>query len=244
MITISYTITSAIIDTLSAIDALRSRILTTPISPIVEARLRWEAGHASSFDPDLLTSIRREWTGNPASITEDVLEKPKPETKRLCIFLNSKNDHPIILAGVACAALHNEPAGKLLTLLLFAKHGYDCRGMLVFEPKWEAGFEKYAQLTLWLEHFTQDVQTAYEKLSQTVTASSTRPLLSKPWILSTRHKRILDSLEHPAANITNRELARRFRVSQVTASRDLAHLTRLGILYAHGKGRSVYYTKL
>lgn len=249
MITISYTITPAIIDALTSLDALRTRILSTPLSPIVEAKLRWEAAQHSSFDIPTLTALRREWTGNPASITEDILEQlmhvtPVPKSKRLLIFLSSKSDHPVILAGVASAVLHDTPIGKLIAQLLFIKHGYDCRGMLVYEPRWEAEFERYTQLTLWLEHLTQDVHRSLKALFRTVSEAHTRPNLQKPWILTSRHKRILDALDHPAGTLTNRELARRFRVSQVTASRDLAHLTTLGLLYAHGKGRSVYYTRI
>jgi len=35
-----------------------------------------------------------------------------------------------------------------------------------------------------------------------------------------------------------------FKVSQITASRDLSKLGALGLLFIHGKGRSVYYTKI
>ncbi len=44
--------------------------------------------------------------------------------------------------------------------------------------------------------------------------------------------------------ITNKKVQKLFKVSQITASRDLAKLASVGLLFTHGKGRSVYYTKV
>ena len=63
------------------------------------------------------------------------------------------------------------------------------------------------------------------------------------WRLSNRQKLIMEKLENPNIKITNREVAKMFAVSQITASRDLSKMVNLGILLPHGKGRSVYYTK-
>lgn len=62
--------------------------------------------------------------------------------------------------------------------------------------------------------------------------------------LNDRQKSILNMLDQPTASITNRLTQKAYKVSQITASRDLAKLTTLGFLFSHGKGRSVYYTRV
>ena len=62
--------------------------------------------------------------------------------------------------------------------------------------------------------------------------------------LTERQKEIVRLSAHPEATLTNASLQKRFSVSQITASRDLARLTGLGLLFAHGRGRSIYYTKV
>ncbi len=62
--------------------------------------------------------------------------------------------------------------------------------------------------------------------------------------LNDRQTSILNMLDLPQGSITNRKIQKAYKVSQITASRDLAKLTTLGFLFSHGKGRSVYYTKV
>ena len=64
------------------------------------------------------------------------------------------------------------------------------------------------------------------------------------WQLNDRQKSILGFLENPDATITNKRVRSLFKISQITASRDLTKLANLGLLFAHGKGRSVFYTKV
>ena len=64
------------------------------------------------------------------------------------------------------------------------------------------------------------------------------------WEITTRQKEIMMYLENPTASVTNKTVQKLFNISQITASRDLARLANLGLLLAHGKGRSVYYTKV
>ncbi|MEK7532976.1 MAG: hypothetical protein AAB542_00935 [Patescibacteria group bacterium] len=178
-------------------------------------------------------------------------------------YLSSQKDHPVMLASVAHAELAHSPlftvsAGRLcrlLTTLILTKYGYDCRGMLALEPEWQstperyrkamASIETYGQMTQWHEYFAGTVLAALESLSHTVVRASESVLPEgvAP-SLSNRQERILSLLEHPTMKITNREVQRAFHVSQITASRDLSRLASFGLLYAHGKGRSVYYTKL
>ena len=62
--------------------------------------------------------------------------------------------------------------------------------------------------------------------------------------LTQRQREILSVLEQPGAQISNKTVQKRFLVSQITSFRDLSKLSSLGILFVHGKGRSVYYTRV
>jgi predicted HTH transcriptional regulator len=62
--------------------------------------------------------------------------------------------------------------------------------------------------------------------------------------LTDRQKEIVVMMDRPQSSVTNRQVQKEFGISQITASRDLARLTTLGILYPQGRGRSVHYTKL
>ena len=72
-------------------------------------------------------------------------------------------------------------------------------------------------------------------------ASSPAPTTLKR--LTIRQKEILYLLEKPETPITNKQIQQVFKVSQITASRDLARLSIVGLLLPHGKGRATYYTK-
>lgn len=192
------------------------------------------------------------------------LREREPDIKRLLSHINSQQDHPILLAGIMYGQLHGTEIGqlsgdtlpRLTTTLLLAKYGYDCRGMLALEPEWITSPElhqkalesitRYGQLTVWLEHFTKAARFSFEALHAAIhsTESVITDLPAATWLRSPREERILNYLENPASKITNREVQHMFHISQVTASRDLTHLSGLGLLYAHGKGRSVYYTKV
>lgn len=256
MITLSYTITPRITQELRVIDALRTDILTTAIPFLTESRLRWTAAGGLGIDRRMLEALCRDWTGNPHPIQESDIEEltssafPKlmrsvPDTRQLLRFLNAAKDHPVIVAGVAFTALHKSPVGKLLFWMYLAKSGYDCRGMLSFTPSWDRSYDGYAQYTVWLEAYTASFRHACEALSAAVQKIASGLDTPHPsWQITKRQKQILLFLDRPAAMITNREVSRRCRVSQVTASRDLSHLTSLGLLSALGKGRSTAYTRL
>lgn len=272
MITISYTITPIISDHLASIDQVRTTILTTPIALKTERRLRFDAREHYQPDVRVFDWIRDVWTANPKPITPKTIHalagvlfppreahhivKDMDHTLRyLSAYLASQRDHPILLSSVALAQTASQPRiGRLLFALVLAKYGYDCRAMLapasIWEQKerWEKAWdsiEKYGQMTLWHEYITDTIHASLHTLMETVAHASTLLLPeSETRAISRRQEHILALLDHPAEKITNRDITRRFRVSQITASRDLSRLASFGLLFAHGKGRSVYYTKL
>lgn len=273
MFSVTFTVSSNLTDTLTSIDQYRTAILLTPIPPHKEAILRWHTTRLPDLDERqrmAFSSLRNDWTAQGKPFTVASLEtivgilfpriersllrairQEESEWKRLFTYLSAQKDHPIIQASLLCASLSESKLASIksippmVAILSLASNWYDCRGMLPFpKPTERAGsvLERYGQLTVWLESFTKELAGSYETLSQTIRASLSEPV-HPAWNLPNRHKRILSLFENPKVTVTNRDVQRLFHISQVTASRDLTHLTALGLLYPHGKGRSVYYIK-
>lgn len=194
------------------------------------------------------------------------LRSSETSLKSFLNYLQASPEHPVIQAAVALAQTTtlspftnaNGITSRLLAYLLLYKYGYDFRQLLVFERDWQKQPEvfrnnlqnaiKTQNLTLFLEFFGQSIiNQVRESLSQLrFDIPRTRQIASdlNAWKLDERQKAILSCLEQPETNITNRKAQKLFKVSQITASRDLAKLARLGLIFPHGKGRSIYYTKV
>ena len=100
-------------------------------------------------------------------------------------------------------------------------------------------------MTLFLEYFVYGMSASLEKIMDDIRSLKTGEYLPASfWKLNSRQKAIMETLENPEEKITNKQVQKRFNVSQITASRDLTNLTNLGLLLTHGKGRSIYYTKV
>lgn len=186
----------------------------------------------------------------------------EPSLKELLSYITAQEEHPVIQAAIAHAHILTIPQlpepgllARLTHYLFLAKYGFDIRGWATPERVWQADDATYKRLieaytkdhalTRWLEYIAQSMQTNLETILTDIQES--RFHIEYPtsfWELSDRQKEILKLMDSPEASITNRQIHKRFRVSQITASRDLAKLTSLGLLYPHGKGRAVYYTKI
>ncbi len=182
--------------------------------------------------------------------------------KELLSYLAAEEEHPIIQAGIAHMHILASPDiaesgifARLAHYLFLSKYGFDIRGWVTPERVWQADKETYSRLTAayqkdqaltqWLEYVAQSTQTNLETTLADIQES--RSHIEYPtsfWELSERQKEIVKLMDKPDTSMTNREVHKRFKVSQITASRDLAKLTSLGLLYPHGKGRAVYYTKI
>ncbi|OGH20472.1 MAG: hypothetical protein A3D74_00330 [Candidatus Levybacteria bacterium RIFCSPHIGHO2_02_FULL_37_13] len=172
--------------------------------------------------------------------------------KELLDYLQSSTEHPVIQAGIAYIEIinispfteGNRQIACLLGLIFLYKSGYDFRGLLVLEEYLHKNTNSYSQnLTPYLESFTSTMITQLEKIIYS-DLSSRGNLPSSFWQLNDRQKSIINFLENPDATITNKKVQNLFKISQITASRDLARLVALGQLFAHGKGRSVFYTRV
>ena len=178
-------------------------------------------------------------------------------------YLQAGKESPIIQAGVAQISIINADVfgegngsiARLVPYLYLYKHGYDFRGLLVLdeylrkdlfslkEAIESVGRNKH--LTLWLEYFTNGVLTQLRSAYKIASSSKFQTDLPAAfWKLNDRQVDILNSLEQPGAKVTNMKVQGKYKVSQITASRDLSKLVKLGLLFSHGKGRSAHYTKV
>lgn len=199
-------------------------------------------------------------TDNPS------ISKFNSKSKSIEHFLNylaSGEENPIIQAGIAHIHLlilspfedGNGRVSRLATYLFLYKNGYDyldlfCldeyfrRDLIALKEAVQSVTESQ-NLTLWLEYFVEGVVIQLEKASKNI--ESERFKTETPasfWKLNERQKKILNLLQNPEERITNNMVQKMFKISQITASRDLSKLKRLGLLFPHGKGRSTYYTRV
>lgn len=189
---------------------------------------------------------------------------PPSRIQEILDYVQAHEDHPVIQAGVVGLGIvriqpfsqGNGRLSRLLSYVFLYKNGCDVRGLIEFEKTWIADRQSYLEairialevtsITLWLEYFSNSVLTAlagtYRKIQDST--SENLGVHSSFWELSDRQKSIINMLHQPGLTITNRGVQKQFKVSQITASRDLSKLANLGLLFSHGKGRSVYYTKV
>jgi uncharacterized membrane protein len=180
----------------------------------------------------------------------------------LLSYLQKGQDHPVIQAGLVQAEMisitpfdnGNSRIARLLSYLYLYKGGYDARGLLNLAEFYKRDIVTYKRMlelakiqentTLFLEYFsfglTQSLEKSLEKIRNPDFGDNVR---SSFWKLNPRQNKIMEVLENPEEKITNKDVQKISGVSQITASRDLSHLTNLGLLLAHGKGRSVFYTR-
>jgi len=183
--------------------------------------------------------------------------------KQVLDYLQASSENPVVQAGVAQIQLvtlapftdGNGRTARLLALLFLYKAGFDFRGLLVLEEYFRRDLAAFQQttesvsksqnLTSWLEYFAKGVAAQLEKAQEDLTLQRSHlDLPASFWNLNDRQKEILTMLDQPDSTITNKKVQKQFRFSQITASRDLSRLADLGLIFARGKGRSIYYTKV
>jgi len=178
-------------------------------------------------------------------------------------YLQNGQENPIIQAGIAQIQLiktrlfdnGNGRISRLLSYLLLYKNGYDAREMVILDEFYRKdlmSFKKAIEtalaqknLTYWLEYFSYGMMVQLKKALDIINNEKfQQDLPAAFWKINDRHRDIVRYLEQPGLRITNKNVQKMFGVSQITASRDLAKLSNLGLLFPHGKGRSVYYTRV
>ncbi len=213
-----------------------------------------------------LDYIYLNWPANPESATPaTILELAQTlavshgsekEIASLLAYLQAGEVNPIIQSAMAHLYFYPNRLSYLASLLFLAKYGYDLRGALSLEDYWSHDKERYlkviqqatesATVTLWLEYFCQAIISQMEKIYAFLSHpnSTVNSLPASFWHLTDRQKATVEQLNQPGLSITNKKIQYAFKVSQITASRDLAKLVSLGLIFPHGHGRSTYYTRV
>lgn len=195
-------------------------------------------------------------------IGDGKLRVPSAGLQHLLDYIQARSENPIIQAAIVNIEMdkmqlfsnNNKLIACLTSLLFLFKYGWDFRGFLAYEAQWAQDEKNYqinceraknsVSLTLWLEYFANCVLKQAESISLALANPKPAELKESFWALNERQKSILDSLASPQATITNRQIKKKYKISQITASRDLAKMANLRLLFSHGKGRSVYYTRI
>lgn len=207
--------------------------------------------------------IRQAWTGSPVSVSTGVIAPlakllashgaAGSDTEKVLAYLDSDNIHPILQAAIAHLNFAPSPLACLVSLIYLARRGYDGNWMVCIDQFWPSHQDSYRSIlgqsqnapsiTPWLEFYCHAAVHQYG-LAHGALLHQTAETSKGIWTLSDRQKNILGLLESPEISITNRAVQKRFTISQVTASRDLAKLVALNLLYVHGHGRSTHYTRV
>lgn len=195
---------------------------------------------------------------------KETLTGDETELRTSLQYIQINPEHPIIQASLAQIlflslspfSANNEQFSHLVFLLFMYKYGYDMRRLPVYEEQYVMDLTNYKNMILqsnrlenvtpWLEYVCGRVITALQKTLSLVQQQKNNPSRSHAllFILNTRQQYILDLFNVPGTKISNRVIQKKCKVSQITASRDLAKLTENGLIFAVGKGRSTYYTKV
>jgi len=209
-------------------------------------------------DKVLASDIRKVYSFFPKKV---LLEDA--DSKQILDFTQVNPEHPIVQAGLVFILFsqvlpgddRNIKLSLLASNIFLYKNGYDFRGLLNLEEFFASDVAHFRELlhsagasrnlSSYLEYFTQAVGISSEHALQKIASRKPKHDLPKEYYeLTERQKEILTLLAKPDVKISNKTVQKEFKISQITASRDLAKLHTLGLIFSAGKGRSVYYTKL
>lgn len=217
--------------------------------------------HLSTGDLQVLATIAL----TKSSHIDRYFSQNTPVIDELTAYLSTVHDHPVIHAGLLHAyflfhpvsATDNGKFARIASTLILSKYGYTLRGiathMIETDDKRAYSFAqstipKYGQYTQWLEYIARTVEKTYIQIQASIAkelrSSATLDRIDRATQLSKREEDIVTQFSLPTDKITNRQIQHRFHISSITASRHLKKLSTIGFLCPHGKGRSVYYTKI
>ena len=221
-----------------------------------------------------LDMIYTEWLVNKNTVTPGTVDMlmtiaktdepniTRVEIKQFLNYLQVKQDNPVIQAGLAGLYAWATPLCQKkrdrITMLFFhlflAKQGLDVRGFLELEELWRKNKETIQRIialsltkqdaTIWLEHFAELLLHHLEVIREHIKTDRPTSVPATFFNLNERQQQVLSLLENPEEKISNRQVQRLFHISQITSSRDLSKLVSVGLVFSHGKGRSVYYTRV
>jgi len=194
---------------------------------------------------------------------KETLTGDEAELKASLQYIQINPEHPIIQASLAQILIlslspfsaYNEQFSHLVFLQFMYKFGYDLRRLPVYEEQYILDLTNYKNMILqsnrlenvtpWLEYVCGRAIIAVQKTVQIVQQEKNNPSRTNNalFALADRQQLIMNLFNTPGVKVSNRLIQRKFKVSQITASRDLAKLADSGLIFAIGKGRSTYYTR-
>lgn len=195
-------------------------------------------------------------------VTGERLPVPEQSLMEALVFLQTSSENPFIQAYISYLQfIQSVPqtdassrVARLLPYMFLYKAGLDARGLLVLEEYFyknerllrdlQTVIERQESITAWIEHFVNGIGEIVAGIEHKLTDGQESVLPSSFWQLTERQKDILSIFDKPGERITNKKVQASFKISQITASRDLARLASMGYLFPYGKGRSVYYMKV
>jgi hypothetical protein len=194
---------------------------------------------------------------------KETLTGDEEELKASLQYIQINPEHPIVQAALAQILVlslspfsaYNEQFSHLIFLLFMYKYGYDMKRFPVYEEQYVLDLTNYKNMILqsnrlenvtsWLEYVCQRAIFALQKTLSTIQQINHNPSRTNSlFSLNERQEHIMNLFSVPGAKISNRIIQKKCKVSQITASRDLAKLADSGLIFAIGKGRSTYYTKV
>ncbi len=179
-------------------------------------------------------------------------------------YLSSGHEPPVIQAAIILAILlHSDipdpirgVCSALATYGVLSAHGYTCRDFcsplhsLVSDiTSFQKALDSISvqrNLNHWILYCMNSIELSLSNGLNDIQKEQYlhMPNASTYTRLSSRQQAILRALDKPGSTVQNSTVRRMFGIRQLTASRDLAFLTKIGLLSAHGKSRSTTYTKI
>ncbi len=243
------------------------------ISILEGKKVKNEVGQSVKNTYEALSFIRRNWllSGkriNPEAVLDLIkiqkndIRLEKKQISDIVDFITVNPEHPIVQAGLAFI-LTTQLLPQLnqrikisinISRMFLYNSGYDLRDMINLEEYFAldlANLEKIIKrsvdeknISSFLEYFVQTLSLESEKVLDKIRNRKQDLVPSQLSVLTERQKKILSLFDIPEVKVTNRVVQREYGISQITASRDLARLATLGLIFTNGKGRSVFYTKI
>lgn len=185
--------------------------------------------------------------------------------KALVAWLNSSEAQaldPVIEAGIAhyeFVRIHpfldgNGRTARVLATLILYVRGFDAKQFFCLDDYYDSDRPSYYQvlksidqktldITSWLEYFVTGVKVSIASVKERVTRLSSERLRKtrKGQIALTERQMKIVEFINQNGQITNRDVRGMFEISDEAVRKEIAKLTKLGVLKGKGKGRAVYY---
>lgn len=186
--------------------------------------------------------------------------------KRILSYQNSKQNPTVIAALIYILIYYDTLLGSKRSQLAsiiswgyLSSKGFTGNNLIVIEEEWNRDYKQYKyaldtaiereNATIWIEYYLKSYIEACKNVIKRTTDYGLRTTIdgSQSTVdggLTERQKGIVGLFITKTRQVTNRQVQRQFKISQLTASRDLSLLASKGLIVPHGKGRNTYYTRI